>query len=121
MGGINWGRVILGGLLAGILINVFEFILNGIILAKDWEAALLTRGIQPIAGAKIAVRQSVHATAPEHRLRASINSEIRICNRSVASAINLGPWIRASRFSGTTGVNGWSLPEQNRGSTAKCR
>lgn len=34
MGGINWGRVILGGLLAGILINVFEFILNGIILAK---------------------------------------------------------------------------------------
>ena len=55
MGGINWGRVILGGLLAGILINVFEFILNGIVLAKDWEAALLTRGIPPIAGAKIAV------------------------------------------------------------------
>jgi hypothetical protein len=55
MGGINWGRVILGGLLAGILINVFEFILNGIILAKDWEAALLTLGRPPIAGAKIAV------------------------------------------------------------------
>ena len=37
---INWSRVILGGLTAGVIINVFEFILNGAVLAKDWEVAI---------------------------------------------------------------------------------
>jgi hypothetical protein len=41
MSSINWGRVILGGLLAGVLINVFEFLLNGVVLANDWRAAML--------------------------------------------------------------------------------
>jgi hypothetical protein len=31
MSSINWGRVILGGLLAGLVINVFEFVLNGVV------------------------------------------------------------------------------------------
>jgi hypothetical protein len=35
MSSIKWGRVILGGLLAGMLINVFEFLLNGVVSAKD--------------------------------------------------------------------------------------
>src|SRR5712691_5631989 len=39
MGKINWNRVILGGLVAGVIINIFEFVLNGLILAKDMEAA----------------------------------------------------------------------------------
>jgi hypothetical protein len=41
MSSINWGRVILGGLLAGMVINVFEFFLNGVALAKDWQAAMV--------------------------------------------------------------------------------
>lgn len=55
MSSINWGRVVRGGLLAGIFINVVEFFLNGVLLAKDWEAAMLALGRPPIAGGQIAV------------------------------------------------------------------
>jgi hypothetical protein len=55
MNSINWGRVILGGLAAGMLINVVEFFLNGVILAKDWQAAMLALGRPPIVGSQIAV------------------------------------------------------------------
>ena len=46
MGKVNWVRVILGGLLAGVIINVFEFILNGVLLAKDMQAAISALGRQ---------------------------------------------------------------------------
>ena len=55
MSSINWGRVILGGLVAGMFINVAEFFLNGVLLAKDWEAAMLASGRPPIVGSQIAV------------------------------------------------------------------
>ena len=41
---INWQRVILGGLLAGLIINAVEFALNGVILQKDWAAAMKAMG-----------------------------------------------------------------------------
>jgi hypothetical protein len=41
---INWARVILGGILAGVVINVSEFILNGIVLKANWEEALKAAG-----------------------------------------------------------------------------
>ena len=40
MGTINWSRVILGGLLAGVVINFFEFGLHGLIIAQDMDAAV---------------------------------------------------------------------------------
>lgn len=40
MGKINAGRVVLGGLLAGIVINVFESFLNLVVLKDDWTAAM---------------------------------------------------------------------------------
>jgi len=46
MGKINWTRVILGGLVAGVIINIFEYVLNGVILAKDMEAAISALGRQ---------------------------------------------------------------------------
>src|SRR5213593_2631154 len=46
MGKINWNRVILGGLVAGVIINIFEFVLNGVVLAKDMEAAMSALGRQ---------------------------------------------------------------------------
>jgi hypothetical protein len=46
MGKVNWVRVILGGLLAGVIINVFEFFLNGVLLAKDMQAAISALGRQ---------------------------------------------------------------------------
>jgi hypothetical protein len=51
MGKINWGRVILGGIAAGIVINIFEYVTNGRILAADWAAAMQTLGRQMPAGA----------------------------------------------------------------------
>src|SRR6266699_1794751 len=51
MGKINWPRVILGGLAAGLIINVFESALNGVILAKDMEAAISALGRQMGGGA----------------------------------------------------------------------
>ncbi len=40
---INWGRVILGGLLAGLILNITEA-LGGMLFWKDWEAALQKLG-----------------------------------------------------------------------------
>ena len=47
MGKINWTRVILGGLVAGLIINVFEWLLNGVIIAKDMEAAMNIASVLP--------------------------------------------------------------------------
>src|SRR6266700_768753 len=54
MGKINWNRVILGGLVAGVIINIFEFVLNGVILAKDMEAAMTALGRQ-VGGSALAM------------------------------------------------------------------
>jgi hypothetical protein len=51
MGKINWGRVFLGGLLAGVVINVFEYVTNGVVLATEWDAAMKALGRQMSSGA----------------------------------------------------------------------
>lgn len=55
MGKINMGRVIVGGLLAGLVINLGEFVLNGYILEKDWESAMRSLGKEPIGMQAVAV------------------------------------------------------------------
>jgi len=35
---MNWKRVIAGGLIAGLIINIGELLLNGVVLAAEWEA-----------------------------------------------------------------------------------
>ena len=52
---INMGRVVAGGLLAGLVINISETILNLFVVAADMEAALKARnlpalGMSPIVG-----------------------------------------------------------------------
>jgi len=44
MGKMNGGRIILGGLVAGLVINLFEFVLNAIVLDKDWALAMAALG-----------------------------------------------------------------------------
>jgi len=44
MRSINWGRVILGGLLAGVIINISEGLLNAKVLKEDWAAVMRTMG-----------------------------------------------------------------------------
>ena len=41
---MNWGRIIGGGLLAGLIINISEFLLNGLFLQSDWTAAMAALG-----------------------------------------------------------------------------
>lgn len=40
MAKINKGRVVLGGLLAGVVLNVCEFVLNKLVLGGQWEEAM---------------------------------------------------------------------------------
>ena len=44
MRSINWGRVILGGLVAGVIINISEGLLNAKVLKDDWAAVMKTMG-----------------------------------------------------------------------------
>ncbi|HTO75602.1 MAG TPA: hypothetical protein VMQ61_05950 [Thermoanaerobaculia bacterium] len=44
MKSVNWGRVILGGILAGVVINVSEFVLNEVALKKANEDAMKALG-----------------------------------------------------------------------------
>jgi hypothetical protein len=40
----NRGRVILGGLLAGVVINIVEYITNGVVLKQAWGEATKALG-----------------------------------------------------------------------------
>ncbi|HEV8383654.1 MAG TPA: hypothetical protein VGQ11_02200 [Candidatus Acidoferrales bacterium] len=40
MGQINWGRVIGGGLMAGVVMNVSEFLLHAVVLRADGQALM---------------------------------------------------------------------------------
>jgi len=53
MGKINMGRVILGGLLAGLIINIGEFILNEPVLGEDWKAAMSALNLPEMGGTDI--------------------------------------------------------------------
>lgn len=50
MGGINLGRVIGGGIVAGIVYNVGEAVLNTIVLAADMETFQKKFNLPPIGG-----------------------------------------------------------------------
>jgi MFS family permease len=54
MGKINGARVILGGLAAGLIINISEFLLNSVILQKDMDAAVGALNRQ-VGGTQIAM------------------------------------------------------------------
>ena len=47
MGKVNWGRVILGGLAAGVIINAFEYGGHRVLLDEAWTAAFRALGKTP--------------------------------------------------------------------------
>jgi hypothetical protein len=56
MKGVNFGRVILGGLVAGVFINISEFLLNTVVLKADMESGMKALGKSvPQDGKTIAV------------------------------------------------------------------
>ena len=48
MSQINWNRVILGGIVAGFIIDVVQWLVNGIVLGPAWRQAMEALG-RPIA------------------------------------------------------------------------
>ena len=48
MNRINMGRVLIGGLLAGLIINFGEFVLNGFLLAEEMNAAMAALNKPPV-------------------------------------------------------------------------
>ncbi len=55
MGHIDTTRVLLGGLLAGLVINASEWVLNGLVMAGDIGAALARMNLPPVGGSAVAV------------------------------------------------------------------
>ena len=55
MGRINMARVVLGGLLAGLVINVSDFVLNAVVLEEELNAAVQRLNLPAIAGGTIGV------------------------------------------------------------------
>ena len=49
MSKINISRVIMGGILAGVIIDIFEFVLNGVVLADQWKAMMAAMNL-PVMG-----------------------------------------------------------------------
>lgn len=49
------GRVVSAGLVAGLVINIGEFLLNGVVLKEEWEAAMATLDLPVMSGAAIGV------------------------------------------------------------------
>ncbi len=56
MRSINWGRVILGGIVAGIVVNISEFLLHAVVLKTAGEEAMKALGkTVSMTGATIAI------------------------------------------------------------------
>jgi hypothetical protein len=53
VGSINNGRVIIGGLIAGLVINASEFVLNAVVLARDMEAAMQRLNLPPMSNTMV--------------------------------------------------------------------
>lgn len=49
MGKVNWSRVFLGGLVAGIVVNLGEFLFNAVIFKTQMEEAMRAMGKDPAA------------------------------------------------------------------------
>jgi len=53
--GINMTRVLIGGIVAGLVLNVGEFILNMLVMGADMNAMMARLNLPPIGGQAIAV------------------------------------------------------------------
>jgi hypothetical protein len=55
VGKINWGGVVLGGLVAGVVLNVIDYAVYGVWLQPDLAAAMQALGKPPVGGSAIAM------------------------------------------------------------------
>ena len=62
MGRINVGRWIMGGLAAGVIVNISETVLNMVVLKKPWEDAMKAMG--SLEFSKLLLREAKVAVSP---------------------------------------------------------
>lgn len=55
MSSINTGRVLIGGIVAGLVINVGEFVLNMLILGDEMTASMAKLNLPPVGGQAIGI------------------------------------------------------------------
>jgi hypothetical protein len=56
MKSINWGRVAFGGIVAGVIVNISEFLLHGVVLKTAQEEAMKALGkTMPMSGSTTAI------------------------------------------------------------------
>lgn len=55
MGNTNWSRIIVGGLVAGFVLNLLEYLLHALVLGDEWEAAMQALGAETYTGSDIAM------------------------------------------------------------------
>jgi hypothetical protein len=51
MGRINYGKVMVGGLVAGLVLNVLDFLMNNYLMKSQFEAVNVARNIDPAVAA----------------------------------------------------------------------
>jgi hypothetical protein len=55
MGKINVQRVIMGGLLAGVVLNIIDFVMYGMVMKADFDTAMHALGKPPVNNSMIAI------------------------------------------------------------------
>jgi len=55
MGKIDTGRVILGGIVAGIIVDIVEYVLNGIVLSAQWVAVSSAHSLPMMGTSEIVI------------------------------------------------------------------
>lgn len=55
MTGINMARVLVGGIVAGLVINIGEFILNMFVIGAEMEALVARMSLPPLGGRQIGI------------------------------------------------------------------
>ena len=53
MGKINLGRVLLGGIVAGFVLNILGYLVDGILLAPQWSEGMKSLGRPDLSGGQI--------------------------------------------------------------------
>jgi hypothetical protein len=46
---MNITRIITGGLVAGLVLNIIDFVVNALLLGEQWASAMQARGIDPMS------------------------------------------------------------------------
>lgn len=55
MNAVNTGKVVTGGLVAGLIMNISEYVLNEPVLGAQMAAAMAERNLPPVSGSAIGV------------------------------------------------------------------